>query len=235
MESNTKLNAIVIGATGATGREVVDHLLASPAYSKITIFARRIIDRWEKLSPAQSAKLNIIKVESLDFLSGNKEQLSQKLNDSVEYHVLFCCLGSRTGKGEEEFKKVDYTYTVQSCEMCEKLNIPHYSVVSSSGASSSAWIMYTRVKGEADDEILKKKVKYVTVFRPGFITDRDNDSRTVESIGKYIPFVPKITSKLLGLALVRNDLDYQNAKEEKPDKAVIISHSEIVALANRKE
>lgn len=235
MEGNKKYNAIVIGATGATGREVVDYLLASPFYNKITIFVRRIIDRWEKLTAEQAAKLNIIKVDSLDFLSEDKDKLRQKLNDDVDYHVLFCCLGSRVGKGDEEFKKVDFTYTVQSCEMCEKLNIPHYSVVSANTASSSSWLMYSRVKGEADDELLKKKVNYITVFRPGFITDRDNDSRTVESIGKYIPFVPKISSKLLGLALVRNDLDYQKMEGEKVSKAVIIAHSEIETIANRIE
>ena len=53
MESNAsspKINAIIIGATGAVGRELVDYLLMNENYGKVTIFVRRVIDRWEKLS-----------------------------------------------------------------------------------------------------------------------------------------------------------------------------------------
>ena len=45
MESKLDLKAIVIGATGAVGRELVDYLLNNPNYSKITIFVRRMITR----------------------------------------------------------------------------------------------------------------------------------------------------------------------------------------------
>ena len=37
MESNLNLKAIVIGATGAVGRELVDFLLNNENYSKVTI------------------------------------------------------------------------------------------------------------------------------------------------------------------------------------------------------
>ena len=38
MENNKKYNAIIIGATGAVGRELIDILLESNKYSNITIF-----------------------------------------------------------------------------------------------------------------------------------------------------------------------------------------------------
>ena len=40
-----KIKAIVIGATGAVGRQLVDELLKSPEYELITVFVRRTIDR----------------------------------------------------------------------------------------------------------------------------------------------------------------------------------------------
>ena len=49
-----KIKAIVIGATGAVGRELVDELLKSPEYELITVFVRRTIDRWEKLKPEET-------------------------------------------------------------------------------------------------------------------------------------------------------------------------------------
>ena len=91
MENNdqsNKYNAIVIGATGAVGRELVDILLSSKNYTKITIFVRRIIDRWTKLTPEQSSKLNIVKVENLDFLGEPKEELEKRF-EGTKYDVLF--------------------------------------------------------------------------------------------------------------------------------------------------
>ncbi len=72
MEPTRKYNAIIIGATGAVGRELITQLLNSNEYSKITIFVRRTIDRWSLLSESHKKILNIIKVDILVFLSGTK-------------------------------------------------------------------------------------------------------------------------------------------------------------------
>lgn len=72
--SDKKLTAIVIGATGAVGRELVDLLLKSQYYSNVTILARRKIERWSKLSQEENKKLKIILIDSLDILSKNKEE-----------------------------------------------------------------------------------------------------------------------------------------------------------------
>ena len=135
MEGDKKLNAIIIGATGAVGRELVDYLLMNENYGKVTIFVRRVIERWEKLPEDKKQKLNIIKVENLDFMANDKEQILSLLNDNVQYDVLFNVLGSRVGRGEEEFRKVDFTYVVNSCAMCEKLNISHFSNCSAANTS----------------------------------------------------------------------------------------------------
>ena len=148
-----KINAIIIGATGAVGRELVDYLLQNENYGKITIFVRRIIDRWEKLPEDKKQRLNIIKVENLDFLAKEKDELLALLNDNVQYDVVFNTLGSRVGRGEEEFRKVDYTYVVNSCVLCEKLNIGHYSNCSAGNADKSSWFLYLCVKEEAEEEI----------------------------------------------------------------------------------
>ena len=231
MESGKKINAIIIGATGAVGRELVDYLLLNENYGKITIFVRRNIDRWEKLSEDKKQKLNIIKVENLDFLANEKDQLLALLNDNIQYDVLFNTLGSRVGRGEEEFRKVDFTYVVNSCIMCEKLNISHYSNCSAANASKDSWFLYSRVKGEAEEECLKKNVNYISILRPGIIINRDNDDRLGEKIVSYIPFLPKISSKDIAMAMLVDDLEYQKGKKEK--KAVRINHSEMEQLAEK--
>ena len=231
MESNKKINAIIIGATGAVGRELVDYLLANDNYGKVTIFVRRVIERWEKLPEDKKQKLNIIKVENLDFMANEKEQILSLLNDNVEYDVLFNVLGSRVGRGEEEFRKVDFTYVVNSCSLCEKLNISHFSNCSAANASKDSWFLYSRVKGEAEEECLKKNVNYISILRPGIILNRDNDDRFGEKVIAYIPFLPKITSKDIAMSMLVDDLEYQRGKKEK--KAIRISHSEMQTLADK--
>ena len=191
-----KLNAIIIGATGAVGRELVDYLLMNENYGKVTIFVRRVIDRWEKLPEEKKKKLDIVKVENLDFMAEDKDKILSIMNDKeTQYDVLFNVLGSRVGRGEEEFRRVDFTYVVNSCILCEKLNISHFSNCSAANASKDSWFLYSRVKGEAEEECLKKNVNYISILRPGIILNRDNDDRLGEKIIAYIPFLPKITSK----------------------------------------
>ena len=227
--TDKKINAIIIGATGAVGRELVDYLLMNENYGKVTIFVRRVIDRWEKLPEEKKQKLNIVKVENLDFMAEDKEKILSILNDNTQYDVLFNVLGSRVGRGEEEFRKVDFTYVVNSCILCEKLNISHFSNCSSANASKDSWFLYSRVKGEAEEECLKRNVNYVSILRPGIILNRDNDDRLGEKIIAYIPFLPKITSKDIAMSMLMDDLEYQHGKKEK--KAIRISHSEMEALA----
>ena len=198
-------------------------------YGKITIFVRRVIERWEKLDEEKKKKLNIIKVENLDFMANEKEQILSLLNDNIQYDVLFNVLGSRVGRGEEEFRKVDYTYVVNSCILCEKLNISHFSNCSAANASKDSWFLYSRVKGEAEEECLKKNVNYISILRPGIILNRDNDDRLGEKVIVYMPFLPKITSKDIAMSMLVDDLEYQRGQKEK--KAIRISHSEMEALA----
>jgi hypothetical protein len=230
MEPSLKLNAIVIGATGAVGRELVDYLISNINYNKISIFVRRIIDRWVDLPEGKKEKLNIIEVENLDCLS-NENEIKSLLNDNLQYHVLFNTLGSRVGRGNEEFRKVDFTYVVNSCILCEKLNINHFSNCSAGNADRNSCFLYSRVKGEAEDECLSKNVNYISILRPGIIADRDNDSRCMEKIAACLCCCWRITSKEIALGMMVDDLDYQiGAKEQ---KGVRISNSEIKALAQK--
>ena len=230
MEEQLKLNAIIIGATGAVGRELVDYLLSNPNYNKISIFVRRIIDRWIDLTESKKQKLNIIEVENLDCLADENE-IKRLLNDNLQYDVLFNALGSRVGRGDEEFRKVDYTYVVNSCRLCETLNISHFSNCSAGNADRNSCFLYSRVKGEAEDDCLAKNVNYISILRPGIITDRDNDYRCGEKLISCCCCCWKISSKEIALAMMVDDLEYQQGSKEK--KGIRFSNSEIKAIAQR--
>ena len=230
MES-LKYNAIIIGATGAIGRELILQLLSSKKYSKITIPVRRTIEECDLLNENEKKRINIVKIDSLDFMSGTKEQLEEKLGKD-QYNVLFNVLGSRVGRGEEEFRKVDYTYVINSIEICEKLNINHFSHCSAIGADKNSWFLYNRVKGEAEEEEMKKNVNYISIFKPGQLLNRRNDDRFIESVMKYVPFFPKIECKDLALAMCVDDVNYQKG-EKGEKKAIKFENSEILKIAEK--
>ena len=230
MESNLKLKAIVIGATGAVGRELVDCLLNNENYIKVTIFVRRIITRWVDLPENKKQKLNIIEVDSLDCLS-NYDQINSLLKEDTSYDVLFNTLGSRTGKGKEEFYKVDYTYVVDSCSLCEKYNISHFSNCSAGNADKNSCFYYSQVKGKAEDDCLAKNINYVSILKPGIITDRDNDYRCIECFVGCLCCCWRISSKEIALAMMMDDLEYQKGNKE--GKKIRIENSTMKELAQK--
>ena len=63
-----------------------------------------------------------------------------------------------------------------------------------------------RVKGEADRDMGLVGYPIYTAFRPGFLVNRDNDFRLIETIGKWLPFVPKIESKNLARCMLEHCL-----------------------------
>ena len=146
-----------------------------------------------------------------------------------KYDSLFCCLGSRVNKGETEFKKVDYNYVVGSAKLASLLSIFHYSVISTKAAHAKSLFLYLRVKGQADDDILKIDLPSISVYRPGSILDRDNDCRWVEKIMRFVPFLDKISCRNLAVAIMNQDI-YIHQKEINEKK--IFLHSDIENLVN---
>jgi hypothetical protein len=179
------MNTIVIGGTGAVGRKLIEFLCKDPNYSKIYIPCRRELDEWANYSEEYRNKMVIIKIDNLDFLGGTKEELEEKLG-TEKFDSIFNCLGSRTHNGVEELTKVDKTYAINCAEICEKLDIPHYSLVSSRSADKDSCIIYLKIKGEAEEEVKTKNVSYLDIFEPGFLQNRDNDCRCGEWCMQYL-------------------------------------------------
>jgi oxidoreductase len=226
------LKALVIGATGATGRELTDILLVSQHFKEVYVLARRKIDRWENLKDAEKNKLKIIMCEDLSILSKEKDEIEKSIILPNHINSLFCCLGSRTGKGKDEFTKVDYEYVVNSASLCEKFNIPHFSLISTKGANSNSFLMYFKVKGQADDDCKTKNIPYISIFRPGVILDRDNDSRFGEKVLKFVPFIDKIKSHDLAMKMYIDSINYFKHKSLNLNKILktIYSHSDILKI-----
>ena len=224
---------LIFGASGAVGRELVDYLLNSSDYSRITIIVRKKIEKWEK---SDSNKLKIILVDTLDFLINEPNKIKELIPDIETYNSVFNTLGSRVKYGEKEFRKVENVYVWKTLEICEKYNIQHFSFCSSNKADKNSFFLLWRIKGETEEELKKRKIiKKISVFHPGILLDRDNDERFGEGLAKWIPFVSKISTKDVAKSMFIMDLNFNNNKELKSEDIYeVIENDEMIKISNEK-
>lgn len=172
------MKAVLIGATGATGREVLDLLLANEQFTEVVALARKpLAIKHEKLSAV---------VVDFDNLS--------RWTDVIQGDVAFSCLGTTlkdAGSKEAQFK-VDHDYQYEFARLAKKNGISTFLLISSSGADSKSWIFYSRIKGQLEQEIEALNFESFLAFRPGALV-RPKTERTGEKIGvSIISFLNKI-------------------------------------------
>ena len=162
-------HALVLGATGATGREIVSLLLKDPAYSEVSIFVRNKPNiKHEKLS-----------IHQIDF---------SRLSDYkalVQGDVLFSALGTTlkdAGSKSQQYL-VDYTYQYAFAKMASENGVKHYALVSSIGSNENSPFFYPKMKGALEEAIKKLDFEKTYVFQPPFLIRQAELIRTGEKIG----------------------------------------------------
>ena len=164
-----KLNALVIGATGATGQEIVSQLLEDDDFDSVSIFVRK--DPNITHSKLKTYVIDFSKVEDY--------------RELIKGDVLFSCLGTtlRTAGSKEKQYLVDYTYQYEFAKIASDNGVPVYSLVSSTGANENSPIFYPKIKGKLEEAIKKLPFKTIQIFQPPTLIRQKNLRRTGEKIG----------------------------------------------------
>lgn len=164
--------ALVIGATGLIGKEVVKLLLEDPSYDQVNVIARKPLGIEDK-------KLHFFQndFETLDAISG-----------AFAVDHVFCCLGTTMKKagGKEAFMRVDYHYPIEVARRAKEHGATHYLLVTSMGANSKSKVFYSRVKGKVEEEIKKIGFAGLSILRPSLLLGDRNERRLGEDIGKVV-------------------------------------------------
>ena len=112
------------------------------------------------------------------------------------YDACFYCMGvSAVGMEESVYTKITYDTTVAFVDVLHELN-PNmvFNFVSGVGTNSESRTMWQRVKGQAENVVLKKGFKNAFAFRPDMIIpERGIESRTSWYNTMYVimrPFFP---------------------------------------------
>ena len=118
-----------------------------------------------------------------------------------------CLLGSRVGKGTEEFVKVDLTYPTNFARLAKDLDAKYYGLLSSTGASSSSLLLYPRTKGQAENAVKEVGVDMTQIMRPGLLRNRDGDARKGEKFIQWLGVGPQIEAVDMGFAMLQHAIE----------------------------
>lgn len=167
-----KKTALIIGATGLVGVELLKLLVADPAYSEIKVFSRR--------APAIASGKIVFHLVDFNDIESWRNQLKGE--------VLFSCLGTTIKKAgtQERQYQVDYTYQYEVAKAAAANGVKSYVLVSSYGADASSKGFYTRIKGELDDTVRQLGFSQCVIFRPSMLAGDRKEFRLGERIGLMI-------------------------------------------------
>ena len=159
--------AIIIGGTGATGKQLLNQLIRNQNCDLVTSIGRRPV-----LDGKKNDKLVDIVVESLFKLTSTEKYW--KDND-----VFFNCIGTtrqRAG-GTKEFINIESGISNEAAKMAANAKIPHASLISAKGANHKIWakdwihpLLYMKTIGQKEQTIISNfSFNSVSIFKPGML------------------------------------------------------------------
>ena len=219
-----KIKAIVTGVTGMVGEGVVHECLLHPDVEQVLVIGRK---------PCGIAHPKLKEIIHKDFF--NFSAIESQL---AGYNACFFCLGvSSVGMNEEEYTKMTHTLTLHVAGILAKRNPDMtFCYVSGAGTDSTGKgrLMWARVKGRTENDLIKLPFKKVYNFRPGVMTPIPGLKNTLKYytyLGWLIPIV-KLFSPNLGTTLKEQATAMINAVIKGYEKQVL-EVKDILILAKK--
>jgi hypothetical protein len=173
-----KIKAIIYGATGMVGGGVLMCILDSPDVESVLSISRR------------SCGITHPKLKEL--IHDNFLNYSSIENQLIGYNACFFCLGvSSIGMKEMDYYRMTYGITIQAAMVLSGLNPDMtFCYVSGTGTDSSekGRLMWARIKGKTENQLLALPFKAAYMFRPGFIKPVPGQ-RNIKSVFKVVEFI----------------------------------------------
>ena len=159
--------AIIIGATGATGSQLLKKILDDQSCELVTTIGRR-----SSLSGKKNDKLRDVVIPSMSDLSSTEKYW-------LDNDVFFNCIGTtRSLAGSaSNFVDIEVGISNQAAAMAQKAKINHASLISAKGANQNIWaktwlhpLFYMKTIGQKEQSVLTNfSFLNVSIFRPGML------------------------------------------------------------------
>ena len=199
------MKVIIFGASGMVGEGVLLTSLKHTDVEKILVVSRR---------PCKVTHPKIKEIIHSDFFD-----FTNLKEEFKEYNACFFCLGvSSLGMSENDYRRITYDLTLKAAQTMSESNPDMvFCYVSGTGTDSSekGKLMWARVKGKTENDLMKLPFKAVYNFRPGLMKSVDGQIN-LKSVYKIFAFLYKplkflfpntaTTLQNLGLAMINASL-----------------------------
>lgn len=149
--------ALLVGATGLVGRELLRQLLEDELYSEVHVLSRRPLDTQPF---SRDHKLHVL-VGPLD-----NTPLVPRVSD------VFIALGTtiKVAGSQQAFRAVDHDLVVHVARLARQAGAQRLAAVTALGADASSRVFYNRVKGETENDLRALGYPSLTIVRPSLLT-----------------------------------------------------------------
>ncbi|WNW02375.1 NAD(P)H-binding protein [Tenacibaculum sp. HL-MS23] len=219
-----KKTAIILGATGLTGSNLLTKLINDNRYENIKLFSRSKIDGLPTKVTQYIGDLLKLEDFKADFTA-----------DEV-----FCCIGTTAKKTPDKnlYKKIDHGIPVAAAKLAKENKITTFLVVSAMGANKKSSVFYNKTKGEMENDVLLQNIEKTIILRPSLIGGERKERRILEQIGLSVFKIiqPLFVGKLKNYKIIDADNIAQAMVQLANNKnhiEVIITSNQIIKLSKK--
>lgn len=186
------MKALIIGATGATGVDLVNQVLADDYFTEVIIFVR-------KATQYQHPKL---KEYVVDF--DEPDDWAHLVKGDIAFSAMGTTL-KLAGSKQAQWR-VDYDYQYHFAVVASKNQVPTFVLVSAQNASKNSMFFYSKMKGALEDAIRKLPFSRLLLFNPPLLDRNSSDRPGEQTAFKVINFFNKLGMLKSQTALKTSDL-----------------------------
>jgi len=168
-------SVIIVGATGLIGSAVLTKFIQSKDIEIIRIFVRKLI-------PGLPEKVIQIVTDYSDI---------SLLKDKVIGDAIYCCVGTTRKKtpDQQDYRNIDFGINIGMAKLAKENGISTAHLISAMGASTSARIFYTKLKGEIEEAFKELNFERCYIYQPSILIGARTESRPMEYLSqKLCPF-----------------------------------------------
>lgn len=160
--------AVVAGATGLVGKELLRQLCASEGHSAVIAFARNS--------------------HHLSFLEKTEKLIVRPLpahEDIIVGDEFYCVLGTTIKKAgsRQAFAAVDHDLVIDLAKRAKAGGVRRVVVVTSVGSDPNSKNFYLRVKGQTERDLKLLGLQQLEIYRPSLLLGDRGEVRLLERFG----------------------------------------------------
>lgn len=169
------MKALIIGATGATGKDLLGVLLESQEYTEVVAFVRKPLN-------IEHPKLSYIVTDFSNL---------QNVSPMIRGDVVFCCLGTslKSAGSKDKQWSIDFQIPAGFADIAKQNGVPGVVLLSAYGAAVDSHFFYSRIKGELEKYIGDLAFSQYIIFKPGLLLRKGTDRFGEKVSGQILMFL----------------------------------------------